>query len=121
EASKWLERVARIGSANSPQALLSERAPGLADPEAALKVLRDVSPRRFFAGVHDPQTLATLRARLPDECREVIAAATDTIVGGRFDLLGYRQLSFGDPIDWRLDPVWARKSPLVHSSQLAPL
>ena len=39
----------------------------------------------------------------------------------RFDLLGYRTLSFGDPIDWHLDPVWSRRAPRVHWSQLNTL
>ena len=121
EASKWLERVAKTGSANTPQALLADRAPALADPDVALKILREVAPRRFFKGLQHPETIATLGARLPDDCRDLVTAATDTMVTGRFDLLGYRQLSFGDPIDWRLDPVWGRQSPLVHWSQIDPL
>ncbi len=29
----------------------------------------------------------------------------------RFDLLGYTDLDFGDPIDWHLDPVHHKQSP----------
>lgn len=121
EASKWLERVARIGSATSPRALLADRAPSIADPEMALRMLREAAPRRSFRGLQDPSTFFALKERLPEECRELVTAATDIVAGGRFDLLGYRQLSFGDPIDWRLDPVWGRQSPLVHWSQIDPL
>ena len=37
---------------------------------------------------------------------------------GRFDLLGFRDLSFGDPIDWLADPVADRRSPSVHWSRV---
>ena len=46
------------------------------------------------------------------------AAAT---LQNRFDLLGYQTLWFGDPIDWHLDPVWSRRAPRVHWTQLNPL
>lgn len=121
EASKWLERLARIGQSGDPRALLADRAPRLADPVMALRVLREFAPRRFFAGVRDAKLFDVLRERLPEDCRELVADATDTIVGRHFDLLGYRGLSFGDPIDWHLDPVWTRRSPLRHWSQIDPL
>ena len=121
EASKWLERLPRIGWPANPGAALADHAPDLADHLAALQILRETAPRRFFAGVQDPRVLEMLRERLPDECGDIVAAATDTIAGRRFDLLGYKGLSFGDPIDWHLDPVWARRSPLVHWSRIDPL
>ncbi|MBT8396867.1 MAG: heparinase, partial [Gemmatimonadetes bacterium] len=37
---------------------------------------------------------------------------------GRFDLLGYRDLFFGDPIDWQLDPILGRRSPRAHWSRI---
>ena len=83
--------------------------------------LRETAPRRFFAGLEDAATIETLRQRMPDECSDLIASATDIVVGKRFDLLGYQGLSFGDPIDWHLDPVWTRQSPRVHWSQINTL
>jgi hypothetical protein len=121
ETSKWLERLASHGRPIDPVDLLAERAPALAAPEAALRTLREPAPRRFFAGIQDVQMLDVLRARLPEECRALVTAATDTIVDRQFDLLGYDGLSFGDPIDWHFDPVWARRSPLVHWSRIDPL
>lgn len=121
EATKLIERLAPLESYADPRLLLEDRAPALATPDAALRWLRDTAPDRFFAGVRDTDVLDALRRRLPDECADLIAAATDTIAGRRFDLLGYRSLSFGDPIDWHLDPVWTRRSPLVHWSQINAL
>jgi hypothetical protein len=121
EATKLIERLAPPDSYGNPRLALEEHAPALATPDAALRWLRETAPRRFFAGVRDGAVLDALRSRLPEACDDVVAAATDTVAGRRFDLLGYRMLSFGDPIDWHLDPVWTRRSPLVHWSQINPL
>src|SRR5262249_16861427 len=104
-----------------PFAVLREAAPSLAEPDAALRWLRQVAPSRFFAGVAAPDTLSMLQHRLPGACAHLVAGATRTVVERRFDLLGYRGLSFGDPIDWHLDPVWKRRAPLMHWSRIDPL
>lgn len=75
---------------------------------------------RFFDGAMSARTRAVLENRMPEERTQLLAAA-DAICNGRFDLLGYRQLSFGDPIDWHLDPVAGRRSPLMHWSHIDPL
>jgi hypothetical protein len=48
-------------------------------------------------------------------------ARANSVRQKRFDLLGYRGLDFGDPIDWHLDPVAGRRAPFVHWGRLAPL
>src|SRR5690242_10092684 len=58
----------------------------------------------LFAGPADART-AQVAATLAPDARAAIVAAADRALRGRFDLLGYEDLSFGDPIDWRLDPV----------------
>jgi len=75
---------------------------------------------RFFAGASDPRVPALLRERLPHSVRRTVAAA-DRALEKRFDLLGYRDLSFGDPIDWHLDPVAKRQASLRHWTLLDPL
>src|SRR5688500_7108294 len=62
EASKWLERVAPIELPAHPEELLRKHAPELADPLAAVRILREIAPQRFFAGVADPATRETLTA-----------------------------------------------------------
>ena len=42
----------------------------------------------------------------------------DHICAGRFDLLGYTNLSFGDPIDWQFEPLTGKRIPLLHWSKL---
>jgi heparinase II/III-like protein len=53
--------------------------------------------------------------------REGIISTADAICRGRFGLLGYRNLDFGNPVDWHLDPIAGRRAPLVHWSRLDPL
>lgn len=120
EASKWFDQIAPLGRTLDPETLLREEAPALADPEQALRVLRVSAPQRFFAGAADPAALVVLHQRLEAECRDLIASA-DAMLNRRFDLLGYRGLSFGDPIDWHLDPVSQRRSPADHWSRIDPL
>jgi uncharacterized heparinase superfamily protein len=117
EASKLIERsVARERSFDA-RTLLRRHAPSLASPSAALDVLRQSAPARFFAGVENPKWIAGL---LPDHSRAVVSAAAD-VLQGRFNLLGYRTLWFGEPIDWHLDPVWSRRAPRRHWTTLNPL
>jgi hypothetical protein len=76
----------------------------LAEPPAA---------GRFFFDADDiPQIVAELEARLPEQAARVLEQALK-IRGKRFDLLGYESLDFGDPIDWRLDPVSGKRAPQI--------
>lgn len=61
--------------------------------------------------------ITELRGRWPDE-KEAVIERAERILGGRFDLLGWTDLSFGDPIDWHLDPVHERGAPLEHWSRI---
>lgn len=58
------------------------------------------------------------RTALADEIRCSFPGASvqaerraDRIAKGRFDLLGYPDLAFGDPPDWQFDPVHGRRAP----------
>jgi len=113
EVSKWWDRMAVSGARRRPagSALESER---------QLESFRAAAPGRFFAGAADDGTPALLAERRPDLLPDLIAGAERSL-DGHFDLLGYRGLSFGDPVDWRFDPISQRRSPLVHWSRLDPL
>lgn len=113
EASKWLERV---GFAGRPRWDDSVRigASIVRDPA------RTSAAARFFEGVDGAATPHLLAERAPASCRRTMDQAEE-IVRGRFELLGYRELFFGDPIDWHLDPNSGRRAPLVHWSRLDAL
>ena len=121
ETAKLIERMAAPGRYPDPAVWLQRRAPAIATASAALRFERDTLPGRFFGGASDHRARSALRERLPVECLDLVCAATGTMVGRRFDLLGYRMLSFGDPINWHFDPVCGRQSPLVHWSRIDAL
>jgi hypothetical protein len=120
EAVKAFERFAPAGRAADADGWARTHAPSLADPDVALQIVRELAPRRFFAGAAEASTAGLLRERFPEECERIVATADDALAG-RFDLLGYRGLSFGVPIDWHLDPVWWKRAPMTHWSRLDPL
>src|SRR2546427_3460001 len=110
EAWKWWERVT-----GTPCPKLTRS--GIRVP---VDRFCETAAYRFFEGAVSPETLTVLSRLMPDVCDEGLAAAEATCEG-LFDLLGYRALCFGDPIDWHFDPVSGRRAPLVHWSRLDPL
>ena len=80
----------------------------------------DHAERDFFAGVFDASVPEELQLAHVEECQSVLISAYHAS-RSRFDLLGYKGLDFGDPIDWHLDPVSGKRSALVHWSRLDPL
>ena len=77
--------------------------------------LRDASgPAGNFFFSHDElaSRVSLLRKHLPGEAEEIVREA-DEICRHRFRLLGYRDLDFGAEIDWHLDAVHGRRSPLI--------
>lgn len=110
ELSKWLDRR------------LDPRRSRLADSLSSTLVDQCLAelPGRFFVGADDPQIVHLLDERVPDSRARLVASAERTLLK-RFDLLGYRQLFFGDPIDWHIDPVAERRLPRIHASRLDPL
>lgn len=74
----------------------------------------------FFRGSVSPRTPELLGRWMPPERKALIERAED-ICRGRFRVLGYPLMSFGNPIDWHLDPVSGRRSPKLHWSRIDPL
>ena len=110
EFSKWLDRRAEPRRSTFKGGIRAE----------LIEQCLEAMPGRFFGGASDSRVPTILRERFPDSAPRIIAAA-DRTLQKRFDLLGYRELSFGDPIDWHLDPVARRRAPLVHWTRLDPL
>jgi hypothetical protein len=106
-----LERIdiTQLGKAASPPA------------QSALNLRDHFRERRsphFFPAFDDPaSTVAQFRRRWPELQKKIVERA-EKIVEGRFDLLGLRDLSFGNPVDWHLEPLAGKSSPLVHWSRL---
>jgi hypothetical protein len=56
-----------------------------------------------------------MESRFPAQRVALIDKARRAILGN-FDLLGIEQISFGDPIDWHLEPLSGKRTPLDHWS-----
>lgn len=75
----------------------------------------------FFAPFNERSTVRELPPNFPrdEKARISLLARAECIVAeGRFDLLGWRGISFGDPIDWHLEPLMGKRTPLIHWSQI---
>ena len=109
DAARWHER-ARIVRSSAPRAHIA----------VAPQQLRTAWRERFFEDIAVKRLRAQRDAQLAAACDAVIARA-DRISTGTFDFLGHRNLHFGHPIDWHLDPINHRRAPSVHWSLLGLL
>jgi len=69
---------------------------------------------------HRAAIVQLMAERFPAE-RAAIINRAERARHGRFDLLGLRDLSFGLPIDWHLEPRSGKRAPLDHWSKIAYL
>ena len=104
ELAKWTDRTFPV---YRPRPIPTLRMPPLA-------------AQAFFPGALAEDTPEAIARRMP-EARYRVLDTAQTLLEGRFDLLGYRGLRFGEPLDWHLDAVSGRRSPLVHWSRVNPL
>jgi hypothetical protein len=88
-------------------------------PESLFTHFRSTKSHPFFAAFNDSQeTRAVLGSRFGGRGRELLVERAERIVAGQFDLLGLRGLDFGDPVDWHLEPVAVKRTPLAHWSRI---
>lgn len=71
---------------------------------------RAVEPAFFFSPDEIPRIAAVLRKHMPDQCAAIVAAA-DGICRHEFDLLGFEKITYGNQLDWHLDPVHDKRFP----------
>lgn len=76
---------------------------------------------QLFGGFRSPGATTEAINRVDPAYAQRVVQRADAALGGRFDLLGYRDLSFGSPIDWHLDPVAGVRAPVRHWSRIAYL
>lgn len=115
---RGLSSQTRVPSDEAFFNLLKLDGAGAASAPALLERFRARTSPRFFASLDArDETRRELARRWPDEA-ERLRARAERIVEGRFDLLGLSDLSFGQPVDWHLEPVSGKRSPLVHWSAI---
>lgn len=103
ETYKWVDRVRPSWTADRDAVVA---------PDSLMRFVEHAE-KFFFPGAFDHHDSGS-------DAQAVLAVADDAM-RGRFDLLGYRGVSFGNPIDWHLDPVSGRRAPSVHWSRVDPL
>lgn len=122
--ARRLERLGMVEPTSASSPALFDRTQANKRDEAErllFDCFRESASERFFAGVTSAASLAELELRAPGERARLITLADDIMRHGRFNLLGYKQLCFGNPIDWHFDPVSGRRAPSVHWSRIDPL
>src|SRR5829696_921110 len=83
-----------------------------------LEHFRSRAEPSFFASFKNPeQTVTEFKLRWPETAQRLVEKA-DRICEGKFDLLGFKNLDFGNPIDWHFEPLSGKRIPLQHWSKL---
>ena len=133
EFAKLNERVLGASSAElSDSQLFVEIDPASrnGNGEGSVRLILDrirsstVSPNRssiplpFFASLSNRETMCAIIKQRFAADREALLDSAERAIAGRFDLLGFGDLSFGDPIDWHLDPTTGKRTSLVHWSKI---
>ena len=72
----------------------------------------------FFGAFQSSETARQELRRRFSANESVVVEKSDRIITGRFDLLGLKDLDFGTPINWHLEPTAGTVAPLVHWSQI---
>ncbi len=76
----------------------------------------------FFPSFAEKEkTLELFRRHFGEKSARYFIETADELVKGRFDLLGYINLDFGENVDWHYEPVSDKRSPLKHWKQFDEL
>ena len=113
ERSGWSKHV-NLPSDEQLLGLLSTRWNSTSDLDEHLRTRTE--PHFFASFDAKDQTLSELRSRWPEAEAEILGAAK-RVSEGTFSFLG-RALKLGQNIDWHLEPVSGKRTPLCHWSQV---
>src|SRR6266498_1389547 len=70
--------------------------------------------RAFFPSLFCREEIASIMQRRFEPERQFIIDRADRAMRGRFDLLGFKDLSFGESPDWLLEPMASKRGSLEH-------
>ena len=133
ELAKLSERVLRSGTTEmSDSALLARINPaarnGSAEATAQLILesirgglgsgVRDVTRPTIFPHLARRSEIIEIMERRFQREREALLKRAERAIDGRFDLLGFNNISFGPVIDWRLEPTSGKRTSLTHWSAI---
>lgn len=125
QCAVWAERRGWSQAARLPgddeffQLLDAKPLAGNMTPAALLKYFQTRQAPAFFAAFSDaPETRRALDHGFNGQARHTLLEQAQRITENRFDLLGYRDLFFGQPINWQLEPVTGKIAPQRHWSRI---
>jgi hypothetical protein len=72
---------------------------------------------RFFPSFREPEKTVELFRSFGEKAIVKVVEKADKITEGKFDLLGYLNLDFGEAFDWHYEPVSGKHIPLKHWKQ----
>jgi hypothetical protein len=109
------------GVAHSPRAPRGVRRELRGDLARILSTAREGLASGILPGLRNVgATVAMIRRACPD-AESGTRCRADRAADAVFDLLGHERVSFGDPIDWHLDPSSGLRAPRRHWSRIAYL
>ncbi len=94
------------------------RSPYRTDEAAAALLARLRQQPHFFPALSQRTAVVQLmQTRFAAESACLIARA-DRVLAHRFDIFEHEGLSFGEPVNWRLEPISGKETPLAHWSTI---
>lgn len=109
--SKW-------ASLPSDEQLLGLLDSDFASVSSFLEKVRCKHASHFFPAFETKDLTSSEFSRRWPEAKARTIKTADQIAEGTFNLLGLRELRLGNQIDWHLEPLSGKRTPLVHWSQL---
>lgn len=95
---------------------------GKITPEILFDRFFEISDETFFPSFRNTdETVEIFRQKFKDKAVGRVLEKAEKIVEGKFDLLGYRHLDFGTPVDWHFEPLSGKHLPLKHWKQFDEL
>lgn len=91
---------------------------GMTLEDSLLNRFRDTDGKSFFASLRAGETTVAAWRRNFGEQEAGVISNAEKIVNHRFDLLGLRDLDFGNPIEWNYEPVAGKRTAHTHWSQV---
>lgn len=76
--------------------------------------IKNSGVQTFFPSLSQRTEIVSLMAHRFAGQRNAIISRANRIAQGSFDLLGYSNLKFGNPVDWHFEPITGKRTSLAH-------
>jgi hypothetical protein len=91
-------------------------------PQIIFDKFYETSQETFFPSFFaKDKTIESFFNNFGDDTAKFFIEKADKILDGKFDLLGFKNLNFGENVDWHYEPIADKHSPLKHWKQFDEL